>query len=311
VRKLMGKPADPRLSALRRFAVSITVLTVVGHVWLGFEQSWAQQLTALGSSYVLTLALEAIDAWAHRRPAAFTTGSRGTMTLLLPAHISGMSIGLLLYPGARLWPFAFAASVAVGGKYIFRAPVRGRMRHFMNPSNLGIALTLVIFQWVGVGLPYMFTENVSGALSWIIPALLLASGLMLNLMLTGKGPLVGAWLLGFAAQALIRHLVTGVDLLAALAPMTGTAFLLFTNYMITDPGTSPARPRNQVVFGLVAAAAYAGIMSLHYVYALFFCVIVACALRGCVLWLVELRNVLERTRQSSEVVSDARIRVPA
>jgi hypothetical protein len=285
----MPKPADPRLSALRRFAVSITALTVVGHLWLGLEQSWAQAAVAVGTSYALTLAFEAIEAWAQRRPPHFAGGRQRLIAFLLPAHISGMAIGLLIYPSDRLWPFAFAASVAVAGKYVFRAPVNGRMRHVMNPSNLGIATTLVVFPSVGVGLPYMFTEHVAGALDWIIPAVLLASGLMLNLTLTGKGPLVAAWLAGFAAQAVVRGAVTDIDTVAALAPMTGAAFLLFTNYMITDPGTSPMRPRNQVVFALVAAAIYGVITAAHIVYGLFFCVVAACALRGGLLWAIEWR----------------------
>lgn len=286
----MRKPSNPRVSALRRFAVSITALTVIGHLLLGIEQSWAQTVVAVGTSHVLTLALEWVEAKALRRPPAFAGGTQAFVTFLLPAHISGMAIGLLLYPSDRLWPFAFAAAVAVAGKYVIRAPVKGRMRHAMNPSNLGIAATLVLFPSVGVGLPYMFTETTSGALDWIIPALLLASGLLLNLTLTGKGPLVAAWIAGFAAQAVIRGAITDVDTVAALAPMTGAAFLLFSNYMITDPGTSPVRPRNQVVFGLVAAAIYGVITSAHIVYGLFFCVVGACLLRAAVLWGIELAN---------------------
>jgi len=281
------------VSALRRFAVSITVLTVVGHLWLGFEQSWAQAVAALGTVYVLTVGLEAVEAFCQGRPPVWAKGRAATITFLLPAHISGMAIGLLLYPSDRLWPFVFAASVAVGGKYVFRAPVNGRMRHVMNPSNLGVALTLVLFPSVGVGLPYMFTEHVEGALDWIIPAILLASGLMLNLTLTGKGPLVAAWIVGFAAQAVVRGLVGDVDITAALSPMSGAAFLLFTNYMITDPGTTPVRPRNQVVFALSAAAVYGVITAANAVYGLFWCIVVVCLVRGTVLWAIELARVRE------------------
>lgn len=304
----LPKPADPRVSALRRFAVSITVLTVVGHLFLGIEQSWAQQLASVLTSYVLTLGLEAVEAWAQRRPPAFTRSVHACVTFLLPAHISGMAIGLLLYPSDRIWPFVFASSIAVSGKYLFRAPVAGRMRHVMNPSNLGIAVTLVLFPSVGIGLPYMFTENVAGALDWIVPGLLLASGLLLNLTLTGKGPLVAAWLGGFAAQAVVRSLVSDAHLLAALSPMTGAAFLLFTNYMITDPGTSPLRPRNQVIFSLTAAALYAVIIELHLVYGLFFCVLGACALRGVVLWGVAWRDA-RRARQA-QAASRSRVPIP-
>jgi enediyne biosynthesis protein E5 len=305
----MRRPADPRVSALRRFAVSITVLTIVGHLWLGIEQSWAQAVVAVATSHVLTLLLESVEAWAQRRRPQFAGGAHAFITFLLPAHISGMAISLLLYPSDRLWPFAFAAAVAVAGKYLFRAPVNGRMRHVMNPSNLGIATTLVVFPSVGVGLPYMFTEHVDGALDWVIPGVLLASGLLLNLTLTGRGPLVAAWLAGFAAQAVVRGLVTDVDVIAALTPMTGAAFLLFTNYMITDPGTSPARPRNQVIFGLVAAAVYGLITAAHLVYGLFFCVIATCALRGVVLWALELRS--RRMREPEPAVAPVRALEPA
>lgn len=302
----MLKPKNPRVSALRRFAVSITGLTIVGHLFLGFEQSWLQAVVAVGASHLLTIGLELADAWGHRRRPQFLGGIDSFVTFLLPAHISGMAIGLLLYPGSRLWPFVFAASISVGSKYLFRAPVKGRMRHVMNPSNLAIAIILSVFPWVGVGLPYMFTENVSGVLYWIVPGALLAAGLMLNLTLTGKGPLVAAWLGGFALQAVIRHFTSGIALPAALAPMTGTAFVLFTNYMITDPGTTPVRSRNQVVFALTAAAAYAVIIQLHFVYGLFYCVIVSCLLRGAVLWYVAVAEARSRREPGARALPRAR-----
>ena len=40
------------------------------------------------------------------------------------------------------------------------------------------------------------------------------------------------------------------------------AFLLFTFYMVTDPGTTPVEPRGQIAFGAVVAAAYGVLMSL-------------------------------------------------
>jgi hypothetical protein len=291
----MLKPADPRVSALRRFAVSITALTIIGQFWLGFEQSWAQQLVAVGTSLGFTIVFEAAHAWSHGRRPGFAGRPKDVVTFFLPAYISGMAIGLLLYPGNRFMPFIFASAVAAGGKYIFRAPVNGRMRHVMNPSNLGIAATLVLFSWVGVGLPYMFTENVHGALDWIIPAVLLLSGLVINSMLTGRWPLVFAWLGAFAAQAVIRGVLTDVAVVAALAPMTGVAFLLFTNYMITDPGSTPERPRNQVAFAVVAAASYAVITAAHLVYGIFLCVVIACALRAMLLWAVHIRALRRST----------------
>jgi enediyne biosynthesis protein E5 len=293
------RPSDPRLSALRRFAFSITAFTVVGHLVLGIETSWAQPAVALATAYGLDLALEAIDAWGNRRRPRFLGGVGSFVTFLLPAHISALSIGLLIYPSDRLWPFAFAAAVAVGAKFLFRAPVDGRPRHFMNPSNLGISLTLVLFPWVGIAPPYHFTEQFGPPLDWVVLAAVLLSGLLLNLTLTGKGPLILAWVAGFAAQALVRGAFTGVATLAALSPITGPAFILFTNYMITDPGTTPVRPGRQVVFGLATAAVYGLFMAEHIVFGIFFALVFVCLARGCAMWAAALRAqwLRERRRQ--------------
>ena len=35
-----------QLGGLRRFAVAITIFTLLGHLWFGFEQSYAQPLVA-------------------------------------------------------------------------------------------------------------------------------------------------------------------------------------------------------------------------------------------------------------------------
>jgi Na+-translocating ferredoxin:NAD+ oxidoreductase RnfD subunit len=103
---------------------------------------------------------------------------------------------------------------------------------------------------------------------------------MLNAALTRKIPLILGWLGGFIVQALVRATYDDISLISALLPMTGTAFVLFTNYMITDPGTTPVRPRNQVVFGVTIAAAYGVLVAQHVVFGLFFALIIACALRG-------------------------------
>jgi len=281
---------DKRVAALRRFALSISVFTVVGHLLLGFETPWASVVIVLVTAYGLDLSLEWLDARTHDRPPRYAGGLGALVTFLLPAHISGLAIAMLIYPGSRLWPFAFATAVAVGAKFLIKAPVNGRLRHVLNPSNLGISLTLLLFPWVGIGLPYQFTETTWGVLDWIVPLALLTTGLMLNIKLSGRWPTVAAWLGAFAAQALLRGLFTDISVLAALSPMTGTAFILFTNYMITDPGTTPSRPRNQVFFAVGAAAAYAGFMLIHVAYGIFFCLTVTCLVRCCYLWIVARRT---------------------
>src|SRR3982750_2518097 len=75
-----------RLPALRRFAAAITILNVLGHTILGFEQSWAQPLVALATAYSLEIALELVGAWAERRPWQFAGGVGRFVDFLLPAH---------------------------------------------------------------------------------------------------------------------------------------------------------------------------------------------------------------------------------
>jgi enediyne biosynthesis protein E5 len=274
---------DKRISALRRFAVSITLLTVIGHLWLGFETPWVAPVIAVVTAYALELTFETFDAWASRRPVRYGGGMAQFISFLLSPHITGMAVALLIYPGERLWPFAFAAAVAVVSKYLFRATVDGKVRHFMNPSNLGISTTLVVFPYVGIAMPYQFTETVTAPLDIVIPLVLLASGLMMNLKLTGRRGIIIGWVGGFVVQAVLRWLFTGVALLGALSPITGVAFVLYTTYMITDPATTPNRERNQVIFGGAAAVCYGSLMVFHIVDGMFFALTLVCAARGLVL----------------------------
>jgi Na+-translocating ferredoxin:NAD+ oxidoreductase RnfD subunit len=268
------------LIALRRFAISITLLNIFGHTLLGFEQSWAQPLVALVTAYSLESVLELIDARANRRTPYFVGGLRQLVNFLLPAHITGLAVAMLLYANEQLGPIAFATAVAVGSKAIFRAPAGKGTRHFLNPSNFGITLTLLLFPWVGIAPPYHFTENLAGPADWLLPGIIVVSGTFLNTRLTRKLPLILGWLGGFAGQALIRSMSFGTPLVAALLPMTGVAFLLFTFYMITDPGTTPFEPRAQVLFGVAVAAVYGLLLMTHVVFGLFFALTIVCSLRG-------------------------------
>src|SRR5947207_7145129 len=150
---------DFRLAALRRFAVAITILNIAGHAFLGFEQSLAQVFASLTTAYGLELGLEAIDARVNRRSPRFMGGARVLIGFLLPSHITGLAVAMLLYSNDRVLPIVFATTVAIGSKAIFRAPIGNGKRHFFNPSNFGIATTLFLFPWVGIAPPYQFTEN--------------------------------------------------------------------------------------------------------------------------------------------------------
>ncbi|WP_412543692.1 enediyne biosynthesis protein [Longispora sp. K20-0274] len=282
---------DPRYLALRNFAMSMSVFNILGYSVFGFEQPWTWPIFALLVGYSAELTFEMISAWAQkRRPGFMGNGGWGLYTFLLPTHITALAANMLLYANDLFWPIAFAVVVSIGQKVVLQAPIKGRMRHFMNPSNFGITVTLLAFSWVNIAPPYHFTEHVPDVIRIVIPLVIITAGTVLNTMLTKKVPLIVGWVGGFVIQALIRHWIWDVQLWAALIPMTGVAFVLFTNYMITDPGTTPSSGKMQFMFGSSVAMVYGVLMLFNVVYTLFFAVCIVCALRGVFWWVKSMRE---------------------
>jgi hypothetical protein len=276
---------DSRLPALRRFATAITVLNILGHTVLGFEQSIAYPIVGVLAAYATEILFELIESWRLERRPRFLGGGAGRLIdFLLSAHISGLAVSMLLYSNQRVLPIAFGAAMAIASKYLFRVTVGQGSRHFFNPSNLGITATLLCFHWVSIAQPYMFTENLNSTWDWVLPAVIVCTGSFLNARFTHKVPLILAWLGGFVLQATIRHFVFDHVWQAALNPMTGVAFLLFTFYMVTDPATTPTSRRGQIAFGLSVAATYSVLVLSHVVFDLFFALTLVCIGRGAQLW---------------------------
>ncbi len=287
-----GKPpagAPPRnpkvIIALRRFAISISIFNIAGYIFLGFEQPWAWPFVAIATGYTTELVLEVIGARAeHRRPRFLGDGPKGLINFLFPAHITSLAVQMLIYVNDRIWVMMFAVTLAVSTKWILRAPVRGNLRHYMNPSNFGILSVLVLFPWGSIAPPYHFTEHLNGTGSWILVGIIIVSGTVLNAMLTERMWLILGWLSFFALQAVLRGLLFDTAIPGALAVMTGVAFVLYTNYMVTDPGTTPSKPASQFAFGASVAIWYGLFMVAHIAYGLFFATAITCLIRGSFLW---------------------------
>lgn len=303
------KPApDPRYKALRNFAVSISVFNVFGYTLLGFEQPWAWPIFSVLVGYAADLLFESLAAWAnHRQPRFAGNGARGVYEFLLPAHITAIAVNMLVYANNQFLPVAFGVVVGVGAKYVLQAPIAGRMRHYMNPSNLGITSVLLCFStFSSTAPPYEFSENANAFFRIMIPLVIITAGTVLNGMLTRKIPLIVGWMGAFAIQAFVRHWIWHVSLYSALGTMSGIAFVVFTNYMITDPGTTPFRTRPQFMFGASVALTYGVLMLFNVVYTLFFAVCIVCLLRGLGWWAVHLvRKSRERKSGDGEVVAEA------
>jgi Na+-translocating ferredoxin:NAD+ oxidoreductase RnfD subunit len=279
-----------RLAGLRRFAIAISVLNILGHTILGFEQSWMQLIVALVAAYSTELLLEFVDARLNNRPSRFTGDLRTRVDFLLSAHISGLACGMLIYANDELWPFAFAAAVAIASKSVIKLTIKGSQRHFFNPSNLGITATLLLFPWIGVAQPYQFTEGLDGAADWVLPAILITLGTFLNWRFTKRLPLIAAWLGVFALQAVVRTYFLGAPTIPALTPFTGVAFLLYTFYMVTDPATTPSSKLGQIVYGASVAVVYSLLVVFHVVFGLFFALTIVCTFRGLGIYLLGLRE---------------------
>jgi enediyne biosynthesis protein E5 len=284
---------DVRVMALRRFAIAITVLNILGRTVFGFEQPWSYVVAALATTYGMELLLEWLAARDESRPVRYGGGWRCMVDFLLSAHITGLAISMLVYANHRIWPIVFASAVAIGSKTLFRAPHARGERHFLNPSNFGISVALVLFPAVSIVPPYHFTENIYGIADLLIPVIIVISGSFLNIHFTKRLPLILGWIGGFVLQAALGTIISGHLFGPALLPMTSVAFTLFTFYMITDPGTTPSKPWHQCLFGLAVALVYRLLMMANVVFDLFFALSIVCMLRGA--WLYYLAWAAKRS----------------
>jgi hypothetical protein len=296
------KKRDPR-NGLRMSASLATVFTILGFTVFGFEPPLAQPFIALGTGYVCAFLFEWVDAKANGVAPAYQGGGiRKVVDFLLPAHMTSITLSFLLYFGPRLWIMALTVALALGSKYILRVRQNGRLQHFMNPSNFGIAVVLIAYQWTGV-LPWSFTIDLHGVWDWLVPLAIVMLGMRLNLLFTGRIPTVTAWLVTFVALGVGRAWLRNTPVAADLVVLSGIPMVLFTFYMITDPQTSPSRLRSQILFGAGIACAYYALLTLHVQYMMFYSVTLVCAIRGLGLIALNLREPATRSEVGSVAIT--------
>jgi Na+-translocating ferredoxin:NAD+ oxidoreductase RnfD subunit len=284
----MSKP-NMRLAALRRFAITISVLNLLGHTILGFENSWAQMFVALLTAYSAEILLEIVDSVANQKTPRFAGGVTSFVDFLLPAHISGMAVSMLLYCGDQLLPFVFASAVAIASKALLTVKVNNSERHFLNPSNTGIALTVLLFPTIAPIMPWQFTESLSSNWSSAFAVVVVVLGTYMNWYYAKRMPVVVAWVVAFAIQGEVRCLINGLPLIVGLVPITGVSFLLFTFYMVTDPGATPSDWREQLIFGALTAVVYCLLVLAHIGFAFFYALFIISFCRGLFLYLRQMR----------------------
>lgn len=190
---------------------------------------------------------------------------------------------MLLYTGELLLPFAFASAVAIASKALFTFPVNNSERHFLNPSNTGIAVTVFLFPTIAPIMPWQFTESLSDVPSRLFPVIVICLGTFMNWRYTRRMPLILAWVIVFALQGVVRCLINDLPLTVGLVPLTGVSFVLFTFYMVTDPGATPANSREQVLFGASIAVVYFLLILTHVPFGFFYSLFIVSFLRGFIL----------------------------
>lgn len=174
---------------------------------------------------------------------------RGAWFFPSGALLSGLIVALIVSPTEPFHVVAATAMLAVNSKYLFR--MRGR--HLFNPAALALVAAYFLFareqNWWGalanVPLPFIL--------------LLLATGIFIADRVN-KLPMVlaflGCYLLLFALTAFGGHAGQVGEIFRA--PDINAA-LFFACFMLTDPPTSPARYRDQVLFGMVVAVTSAAL----------------------------------------------------
>lgn len=241
---------DPRLHVA---AVVLTV-HVLGQVGLGFWVSVPQIIAAIGTCWLIEVA---ITFWQTRQfvwPAS--------------AMLTGSAVALIMRvvgtPPDDRWStyawyvFAGVAALSLLSKYV----IRHRGSHIFNPANIGLVVTFAVlgstrvepldFWWAPLN-PWMLTAY----------AVIIAGGLLitrrLHLLLLAATFWV-ALTLGVGTLAASGHCmvtrwsfapVCGFDFWRTI--VTSPEVLIFLFFMITDPKTVPAGRVGRMAFGLLVA----------------------------------------------------------
>lgn len=175
--------------------------------------------------------------------------TRGVWFFPSGALLSGLIVALIVSPTEPLRVAIATAMLAVNSKYLFRA----RGRHIFNPAALALVAACLLFA---------SGQNWWGALANVpapLVVVLIAAGVFIADKVN-KMPMVLVFLAAYLA------IFTGVALLGDpsraaeifRAPDINAA-LFFAFFMLTDPPTSPARYRDQAIFGIVVAVACAAL----------------------------------------------------
>jgi Na+-translocating ferredoxin:NAD+ oxidoreductase RnfD subunit len=243
------KLKDPRCT----LAVGLTLWTVLGQTAYYFNRDLLQLGIAVASACLLDFVIAAV--W------------RREISVPLSAYITALSVGLLVE--SYDWRvFVLAPTWSILSKYL----LRDQTRHFFNPSNFGIVMTLLFCH----GIASVAPGSQWGADYRVAFAILCLGMLMMTRL--KRLDLGAAWVGGFIVMSLLRMALGQGGLVFALGPMTGAEFALFTFSMLPDPKTSPPTRRGRIAWGLSIAVLDGVLRYFEIRYSMFYALFVHCAM---------------------------------
>lgn len=159
------------------------------------------------------------------------------------ALLTGLIVAMVLSPHGPAWTAAVTSAIAIVSKYLLRAA----RANVFNPAALALVITFYLFDtghsWWGA---------LSDAAPWEIVALF-ATGMLVTDRVR-KSASVLAFLGVYFALVTAAAFVSDPARVAELYRIPDlNAVIYFAFFMVTDPPTSPGRPRDQLVYGTITA----------------------------------------------------------
>lgn len=241
----------------RHFQIAVlSALLGWGLFGLDLEVRPAVAATILGTALALQWAGDRLRGRAARRaPESGRSGPGACGWRFEPrsALISALSLTLLLRTTSPAVA-ALAAALTIGGKRFIRLPTRDGSKHVFNPTNFGIAATLLLTDraWVSPG------QWGSAALAGFAVA---CAGFMV-VRRAERSDVTWAFLAFYGALVFGRALWLGDPMAIPLHQLSSGAFLIFAFFMISDPKTTPDSRTGRVLFALLVTLG-AGFVHFH------------------------------------------------
>jgi len=244
--------AAPGLDPLRRFLRKPKGLLIVFLAGLAGIATWQAGPALVAPGLLAALATAALI------DAPILRWRQGRWSFPDGAVLTGLIVAMIL-SAHEPWPVvALTTAIGVASKYLLRT----RTANIFNPAALALLANYFLF---GSG------QSWWGALSetsgYALPALV-ATGLFIAERVSripGALAFLGGYYLLFTLAAFLGD---PAHVAGAFRPPDLQAALFFALFMVTDPPTSPPRPRDQLIYGAIVAgvsgAVFAAAGSIYY-----------------------------------------------